>query len=92
MTPEGKVVKQIRDYLDKQGYFTYNLIQVSPSSMPDMCVINPVNGEHTYLEIKAPGGRTQPGQLYMHEKLRMLNCKVYVVSDLSRVKEVFNDE
>ncbi len=91
MTPEGKVVKQIRDYLRNKGYLTLNLMQVNPSGVPDMLVISPLE-EYVWLEIKAPGGRLSPGQVHMHGKLRMYNCEVHTVESLERVIEIFKDK
>jgi len=88
MTPEGAIVKQIRDYLKDRGYFTYNLQMVTPAGMPDMVVINPINGEHIYLEIKAKRGRLSKIQEHIHTKLRAFGCKVYTVKSLDRVKEI----
>jgi hypothetical protein len=92
MTPEGFIVKQIREWLKGEGYITFNLITVSPSGYPDMIVINPVNGEHTYLEVKTENGRLSPTQVYRIEKLRLANVKVYVVNSLNRVKEIFKND
>lgn len=91
LTPEGFVVKQIREWLKGEGYITLNLITVSPSGYPDMIVINPVNGEHTYLEIKAPDGRVSEIQKHRIDTLRSANVKVYVVFNIERVKEIFKN-
>jgi len=86
---ERDVVKKIRNYLKDEGYLTFNVIECIPSGVPDMIVISPT-GEHTYLEIKRPGGRTQPNQDYIINKLRTRNCRVYIVDSLERVKEIFS--
>ena len=88
MTPASKLRKDIYKIL-KNRYLVFNLIEVKPSGIPDLMVIDPANGEHTYIEIKAEGDRLRPNQEYMIDKMRTAKCKVYVVKDIDRVKEIF---
>ncbi len=88
-TPESKVVSQIRNWLKDNGYLTFNMIEVKPSGTPDMLVLAP-GGDYTWLEIKSESGRLQPVQTYIHDKLRCFDAKIYTVSSLERVKEIFS--
>jgi len=90
MTPEGKVVKKVRDYLNSIGFITINIMSANPSGLPDMIAISP-EGDHIYFEIKAPGGRVSPVQKIIHQKLKDQGCTVYVVYSLDEVKTVLEE-
>jgi Holliday junction resolvase len=87
--PEGKIQDSIVRYLKEQGYMVIKLIETSVSGIPDLLVISPL-GEYTWLEVKSSVGRTRAIQDYIIDKLRTRNCRVYVVSSLETVKDIFD--
>jgi hypothetical protein len=86
MTPEGKVVQQINKYLKKHRWFQLNLIETSKPGIPDRLIYK--DNRYIWLEIKKPGGRLQPNQEYVIDKMKSLNMEVYVVSSLEEVKTI----
>lgn len=50
---------------------------------PDRLVILP--GRMFFVELKAPGQKPEPHQERLHEKLRALGVKVYVIDQLSQI-------
>lgn len=53
---------------------------------PDRLVILP--GRMFFVELKAPGQKPEPHQARLHEKLRALGVKVYVVDQLIQIDEL----
>jgi hypothetical protein len=86
LTSEGKVVQQIHKYLKSNGWFQLNLISTSPSGIPDRVAFK--DGRYIWFEIKKPGGRLQPNQEYMIDKMKSYGMEVYVVDSLEEVKRI----
>lgn len=69
---------------------------VSPGNrgVPDRIVLLP-GGRVAFVEMKRPGGRTDPLQEYWHNQLRSLGYPVYVIytpEDLSRVLQALKHQ
>lgn len=45
-----------------------------------------------FVELKAPGQKPRAEQLRIHEKLRKLGAKVYVIDSKERVREFIQNE
>ena len=85
-TPESVVVQKIHKYLKSNGWFQLNLISTSPSGIPDRLASK--DGRYIWFEIKKPGGRLQPNQEYMIDKMKSYGMEVYVVDNLEEVKRI----
>ena len=82
---ESDIVRSIRTYLHKEGYFTINMMAVTPSGTPDMLAVK--DGIHTYFEVKTDTGRLSPIQIAIHKKLIKHGCVVHTVRSVQDVKE-----
>ena len=92
MQPEAKVVQQCRKYLVSLGYFPLNLIDVSPSGMPDALYISP-EGKTLWIEYKAAHGRLRDLQKYRIEELtKRYKQTVWVIHSLDELKEKLNEQ
>ena len=87
MTPEGKIVAQIRKYLEKQNFFVVNFITTSLPGFPDMVAVAQ-NGKHYYFEVKTKEGRISDVQAYILHLLHSHNCSAYVVRSVDEVKSI----
>ena len=65
---------------------------VSPgmSGVPDRLVLLP-GGKAAFVELKAPGKKPRPLQLYCHDRLRALGFRVYVLDRPSGIPELITD-
>lgn len=88
---ESKIQSDIVKWLKQKGYFVIRNREVEPIGFPDLSTISPIDGAVTYIEVKQADGRLSPAQSFIHTKLRTFNCKVYTVSSLTRIKEIFNE-
>lgn len=58
--------------------------------MPDRLVLLP-GCQLAFVEVKAPGKKPRPLQLYRHQQLRALGFKVFVLDDPGRVEELLDE-
>ncbi|KKN79830.1 hypothetical protein LCGC14_0336850 [marine sediment metagenome] len=95
MTPEGKLAKQIKDYLDGRKakhelwWFKVHGHPMQESKIPDTIVI--IHGHVLFLEAKAGGKKPDKGQL---QKMRLIEeaggtCRV--VWTLDDAKDAVNE-
>ncbi len=82
MTPEGKVVADIKKAVKELGGETRKMVWVGRAGAPDLCILFPAIHEHILVEVKAPGQKPKPHQLREHERLRAAGFKVWVEDDV----------
>lgn len=58
--------------------------------MPDRLVLFP-HGRLAFVEVKAPGKRPRPLQLYRHRKLRELGFLVYVLDNPGQIGGILDE-
>lgn len=94
MTPEGRVVKTLRDEIAKRGGLTRKVNWSGRVGAPDWLVM--LNGRHCFAECKAPNGKCTVVQLIEHKRLRTEGgFAVYVVrckEDIERMIEDLENE
>ena len=61
----------------------------STAGWPDRMILMP-GGRMAFAELKAPGGKPRLLQLYMHQQLRTLGYKVFVIDRQEQIQEVLN--
>ncbi len=68
MTPEGKLAKQVKDYLDERKamhelwWFKIHGHPMQEAKIPDTVVI--IHGHALFLELKADGNQPDKGQIH----------------------------
>lgn len=89
MTPEGRVVKTLRDEVAKHNGIARKVVWSGRVGAPDWLVM--IDGKHCFAEAKAPKGKCTTIQLIEHQRLRRIGgFKVYVVrckEDIERMIE-----
>lgn len=68
----------------------YKLTSQSLAGLPDRLVLLP-GGKIAFVELKAPGKKPKKLQAIIHERLRALGFKVYVVDSKEMVREVLDE-
>lgn len=86
MTPEAKVVQQIKALVKSYGGEVRKVEWSGRRGAPDLLVLMP--GHHFFVEVKAPGEKPRPEQVREHERLRAAGFKVFVSDgDLESIED-----
>lgn len=83
MTPEGKVVADIKRAVKALGGETRKVEWSGRRGAPDLLVLLP--GCHFFVEAKAPGQKPRPEQEREHERLRKAGFEVYVIDNAAQL-------
>ena len=90
MTPEGRVVKALRDEVLRHGGIARKVVWSGRVGAPDWLVM--LNGRHCFAEAKAPKGKCTTIQLIEHQRLRTIGgFNVYVVRCLEDINRMIED-
>lgn len=84
MTPERRVEKRLHDRVRALGGVCIKLAP-TVAGVPDRLVVLP-GGRVFLVELKAPGGRLRPIQVWFHEKMASLGLGVSVLSSVEEVE------
>lgn len=86
MTPEGKIVHDIRMWVKKAGGDSRKCEWASRRGAPDLFIM--LNGEHYWLEVKSPTGTVSALQEKEIDIMRRNGCRVEVVRSLEDARGV----
>jgi hypothetical protein len=88
---EKIIEKNIRKYLEKQGYLTYKIHvgRYGPEGFPDLLIVK--GGITSYLEVKKPGETPTPIQIFRMKELRQAGCIARPVWSIEHVKQVLRE-
>ena len=89
--PEARIGKRIRDFLTEQGAFVFK-VHGGPQMMaglPDLIVC--INGRFVGIEVKQPGQRPAPRQLFVHSLIMRSGGEVIVATSVDDVRHLVND-
>ena len=83
-----KVIEQalVRAVL-KHGGLCLKFVSPGYAGMPDRLILMP-GGKIAFVEVKAPGEKPRPLQVYMHAQLRILGFDLYVIDCRQQIPEV----
>ncbi len=94
MTPEGRVKKAVKEWLDEHGAYWYMVVPTgySRAGVPDFLVC--LDGRFVGIETKAPGklGNTSPNQKRELAQIRKANGVALVVDDVAQLDAYFRGE
>lgn len=71
----------------KRGGLCPKFVSPGYDGMPDRIILMP-GGRMAFVEVKAPGEKPRPLQVYMHAQLRILGFDVCVIDSLEGVRGV----
>ena len=83
---EQKFVRAVR----RAGGMCPKFVSPGMAGMPDRLVLLP-GGHIAFAEVKAPGKKPRPLQIYRHEQLRSLGFRVFVLDDPEAVDEMVKE-
>lgn len=101
MTPEGKVVADIKAAMKELGCAVRKCQWVGHVGAPDLFIMVPGTvtkdaGHHFWVEVKAPGEKPKPHQVREHKAMEQAGCRVYVHDNAAdvvrRVQFYFQDD
>lgn len=83
MTPEGKVVADIKAAMKELGCVVRKCQWVGHVGAPDLFIMVPGTvtkdaGHHFWVEVKAPGEKPKPHQEREHRTMERAGCRVHV--------------
>jgi Holliday junction resolvase len=76
---ESKIQRKIIADLQKKGWLVIKVIQSNAPGFPDLMALK--EGRVIFLEVKQPGKKPRPLQLYRHEQLRKQGFEVIVATN-----------
>lgn len=89
---------QIEQYLvsqvKKRGGWAPKFVSPGTNGMPDRIVLmpgtKPDGGHIGFVELKAPGEKPRPLQLYRHQQLRDMGFQVFVMDDFDQAQMIID--
>jgi Holliday junction resolvase len=74
---EQQIQTKIIKKLESQGYYVIKLIQTNKPGIPDLIAI-PKDSDVEFIEVKRPGGKASPLQLYRIKELNNHGVKAEI--------------
>lgn len=87
---EQKIEKELIRKARQLGGEAIKLNSSSLAGLPDRLVLLPFE-KVAFVELKAPGKKPRKLQMIIHERLRSLGFKVYVVDSMEMAREVLDE-
>ena len=85
MASEQNIQKQISNYLESVGAYTFKVIEANRSGVADICAC--LNGSYIAIEVKKPGGVISAIQKVHIDLVRAAGGSAFVVYSLDEAKE-----
>ena len=79
MTSEQTIQNKIIKRYEIDGYFVIKLSKTNKNGIPDLICLKP--NEVLFIEVKRPGKRPSPLQIYMRNLLKKIGFKVLILSE-----------
>jgi hypothetical protein len=87
---ERAVERKLISAVKKAGGMCPKLVSPGFDGMPDRLVLMP-GGLVAFVEVKKPGEKPTPLQVYRHSQLRRLGLQVYLLDDPEQIHKILND-
>ena len=87
---EKRIEKRLMKAVRQSGGLCPKFVSPGTAGMPDRIVMLP-GGQLAFVEVKAPGKKPRPLQLYRHSQLRALGFDVFVVDKPEQIGEVLRE-
>lgn len=87
---EKEIEKELVRKAKKLGGEAYKLTSPSIAGLPDRLVLLP-DSHIAFVELKAPGKKPRKLQALVHERIKALGFKVYVVDSKDKIQEVLDE-
>lgn len=91
---EHMIEQHLVDEVKKQGGWAPKFVAPGTNGMPDRIVLmpgtKPDGGHIGFVELKAPGEKPRPLQLYRHQQLRDLGFQVFVMDDFDQAQMIID--
>lgn len=90
MTPEGKVKKEIKDYLKSIGAYYFMPVQAGYGA-PSLDILCCVNGWFVAIEVKAPGNEPTPRQFATMKAINAADGLAFWATSAAHVEKALAD-
>lgn len=84
MVTEASIQSSIKRTLEIYGWLVTKLIQTTTNGIPDLMALK--NGKTVFIEVKRPGNKPTPLQLFRHDQLRRKGFEVIVATKISDIQ------
>lgn len=81
---ESSIQSSIKRTLEIYGWLVTKLIQTTTNGIPDLMALK--NGKTVFIEVKRPGNKPTPLQLFRHDQLRRKGFEVIVATKISDIQ------
>jgi hypothetical protein len=87
---EREIEKKFGEEMQKLGCLVCKFTSPGKAGVPDRLVILP-GGSVWFAEMKRPGGKLRPRQVFWKKQMESLGAKYYVVDSYEAIANVVND-
>lgn len=87
---ERAIEARLKQRVEDTGGLCIKLAMTYNAGMPDRLCLFP-NAFAAFVELKAPGKKPRPIQLYVHDKLRARGFKVYVIDNYDDIELIIKE-
>lgn len=87
---EKQIEQRLLKAVKAQNGMCPKLVSPGTDGMPDRMVLLP-DGKLSFVEVKAPGEKPRPLQIWRHEQLRQLGFRVAVLDDPEQIPGILEE-
>lgn len=87
---EKEIEKRLVQEVKKRGGLCWKFTSPGIDGVPDRIVLMP-DGKIAFVELKAPGKKMRPLQVFRKSQLEKLNFDVYCIDEIEQITEVLHE-